>query len=102
MRVDFDNWMPIAVTEIDEVFTPIPIIWFIAGGWALDLHVGQETRKHNDIDVVIFRNQQQVLYEFLKQDWMLYQAQNGTLQPWKNGESLNKQFPEGHGWLEYL
>ncbi|GAE36842.1 hypothetical protein JCM9157_4063 [Halalkalibacter akibai JCM 9157] len=68
----------------------------------MDLHVGQETRKHNDIDVVIFRNQQQVLYEFLKQDWMLYQAQNGTLQPWKNGESLNKQFPEGHGWLEYL
>ena len=64
-------------------------MWCIAGGWALDLHLGKETREHSDIDVVIYREDQRVLYQFLKKDWSLYKAQNGKLEPWENGEILN-------------
>lgn len=88
MRIDLDNWMPITVAQINEIFSSIPITWLIAGGWALDLHIGEVTREHSDIDVVIFRDQQEVLYESLKRDWTLYKAQNGRLVPWKDGEYL--------------
>jgi hypothetical protein len=88
MRTDIDNWMPITVTEINEMFTEIPITWCIAGGWALDLHLGKKTREHSDIDVVIYREEQRILYQSLKKDWMLYKAQNGKLKPWEDGEFL--------------
>ncbi|MBP2242833.1 hypothetical protein J2Z40_003414 [Cytobacillus eiseniae] len=29
--------------------------WFIAGGWAIDLHIGKESRIHKDIEIAIFR-----------------------------------------------
>ena len=32
--------------------------WMVAGGWAIDLHIGEETRKHEDIEVAIFRDEQ--------------------------------------------
>jgi hypothetical protein len=28
-----------------------PFPWFIAGGWALDLAIGKQTRLHQDVDV---------------------------------------------------
>src|SRR5438874_1630364 len=32
--------------------------WLVAGGWALDLYVGRSTRRHNDVDLAIFREDQ--------------------------------------------
>jgi hypothetical protein len=29
--------------------------WWIAGGWALDLFIGDQTRAHEDLDVGILR-----------------------------------------------
>jgi len=29
--------------------------WGIAGGWAIDLFIGKETRLHSDIEVALFR-----------------------------------------------
>lgn len=29
--------------------------WFFAGGWALDLFQGRQTRPHSDVDVAVFR-----------------------------------------------
>jgi hypothetical protein len=43
MRTDIDNWVPLTVTEINEIFSAIPIMWCIAGGWALDLHIGKKS-----------------------------------------------------------
>ncbi|KOO49895.1 nucleotidyltransferase domain-containing protein [Viridibacillus arvi] len=88
MRTDIDNWSPLSVIEIKEVFAHIPSMWGIAGGWALDLHLGKKSREHSDIDVVIFREEQQVVYQSLKVDWILYKAEAGKLKPWKDGEYL--------------
>lgn len=60
----------------------------MAGGWALDIHVGHQTREHADIDVAIYRKDQQVLYHYLKEDWVLYKAQQGVLKHWHEGEHL--------------
>lgn len=32
--------------------------WGIAGGWAIDLFIGKETREHKDIEIAIFRKDQ--------------------------------------------
>lgn len=58
MRTDIDNWESITITEINKLFSIIPIKWGIAGGWALDLHLGKQSRAHDDIDVIILRDEQ--------------------------------------------
>lgn len=32
--------------------------WGIAGGWAIDLFIGKETREHKDIEIAVFRKNQ--------------------------------------------
>ncbi|MFJ8091059.1 nucleotidyltransferase domain-containing protein [Lysinibacillus sp. NPDC095746] len=88
MRKDIDNWESITVTEIYKLFSSIPIKWGIAGGWALDLHLGKQSRVHDDIDVIILREEQLTAYNYLSGDWMLYKAENGKLVPWQEGEFL--------------
>jgi hypothetical protein len=38
--------------------------WFIAGGWAIDLFLNEETRKHEDIEIGIYRKNQMQLYRY--------------------------------------
>ena len=57
--------------------------WFIAGGWAIDLHVGKESRIHKDIEIAIFREDQFKLKEYLH-DWEFKKAISGEFHPWKN------------------
>jgi len=88
MRTDIDNWESITVTEIYKLFSTIPINRGIAGGWALDLHLGKQSRVHDDIDVIILREEQLTTYNQLSDDWMLYKAENGKLVLWQEGEFL--------------
>ncbi|MED2184292.1 nucleotidyltransferase domain-containing protein [Bacillus wiedmannii] len=88
MRTDIDNWMPVTVSRIYEVFSEIPIQWCIAGGWALDLHLGNKSRQHSDIDVIVTREDQLVAYQSLKRDWTLYKEKDGKLMIWEEGEFL--------------
>ncbi|MCM3628346.1 hypothetical protein M3194_13320 [Paenibacillus glycanilyticus] len=89
MRTDYNNWKPLSIMEINEIFSRIPVKWCIAGGWALDLHYGSQTREHSDIDVIITRKDQLVVFDCLSPSWILYRAENGKLSLWK-GEYLDK------------
>ncbi|MGD6844537.1 nucleotidyltransferase domain-containing protein [Bacillus infantis] len=42
--------------------------WFVAGGWAIDLFIGKQTRPHADLEIGIFREDQQALKSYLE-DW---------------------------------
>src|SRR2546425_13200694 len=46
------------VLEVARLMRGFPRPWYIAEEWAIDLFLGRETRKHDDIDVAIFRNDQ--------------------------------------------
>ncbi|WP_029192777.1 nucleotidyltransferase domain-containing protein [Paenibacillus harenae] len=89
MRTDYENWKPLAVDEMNNLFYNLPVQWCIAGGWALDLHIGSQTRKHGDVDVLILREEQLTVYRHLSQDWMLYKAENGELELWREDEYLD-------------
>ncbi|MCQ6561824.1 nucleotidyltransferase domain-containing protein [Paenibacillus mendelii] len=88
MRTDIYNWMPISVSEVCAIFSEMPVKWCIAGGWALDLHVGQQSRPHADVDVILLRGEQLTAYQHLTPEWKLYKAEDGKLSDWEEGEFL--------------
>lgn len=53
-------------------------MWWVAGGWALDLFVGDATRSHEDLDIGIFRNDACAMMASLR-DWEIYEAKGGAL-----------------------
>ena len=62
--------------------------WWLAGGWAIDLLVGQQTRRHEDLDVLVLRPEQHVVREHLR-EWDVHVADPpGALRPWPLGEEL--------------
>lgn len=52
----------IKINNIMKLFTKP---WFICGGWALDLFLDKETRDHEDIEIGIFREDQEALRKYL-------------------------------------
>ncbi|WP_318614764.1 nucleotidyltransferase domain-containing protein [Sporosarcina sp. YIM B06819] len=69
--------------------------WGIAGGWAIDLFVGEETRPHSDIEVALFREDQQALRKALP-DWSFEKVVKGELISWEK-EWLELPVHELHG-----
>jgi hypothetical protein len=50
---DVDAWLPWHPTEVAVVLAGTDVPWAVAGGWAIDLHLGRETRAHSDVEVAI-------------------------------------------------
>lgn len=83
--------LPLKVASVMRGFEPG---WFIAGGWAIDLFLEKETRKHDDIEIAIFRKDQSVLQNYLR-DWNLQKVVSGKLVDWQ-GEFLELPVHEIH------
>jgi hypothetical protein len=66
--------------------------WWIAGGWALDLFLGKQTREHEDLDVAVLRRDEHIFRTHL-QNWELWPGfGQGRLEdkPIKASEQLPK------------
>ncbi len=61
--------------------------WFVAGGWAIDLYLREETRPHEDIEIAIFREDQRALHRHLG-GWLLRKVVDGKLSVWHRAEWL--------------
>jgi GrpB-like predicted nucleotidyltransferase (UPF0157 family) len=84
------NHCPLTVDEVVAVFRPMPVPWWIAGGVGLDLFLGEATRSHDDIDVLILRRDQLVVQEHLS-DWQPFRTKAPEpphLAPWEKGQYL--------------
>lgn len=82
--------LPLKVSDIMRDFKPS---WFIAGGWAIDLYLGEMTRPHQDIEIAIFRKDQLTLHNYLE-GWLLQKVVHGELLLWQQDEFLE---PPIHG-----
>ena len=69
--------------------------WGIAGGWAIDLFIGNKTRDHSDIEIAILREDQQRMKNALA-DWSFQKVVNGELVDWES-ETLELPIHELHG-----
>ena len=69
----FGAWQPWRPHEVAQLFSTATLPWWIAGGWALDLFLGEQTRDHEDIDVQFLRRDQQAIRALLK-GWDIQEA----------------------------
>jgi len=84
----FDHWTPLSVAAVHHLFHNAPFRWGLAGGYAVEQFLGMSIRAHDDIDIVIFRDDQHQLHHWLI-GWRLYAADPpGTLRVWSASEWL--------------
>lgn len=74
-----------------------PFRWWISGGHALDLHVGETWRSHDDTDIGVCRYQLADVYGYLV-DWDVYVAAAGRLTEW-TGRPLKATRHENNIWV---
>jgi hypothetical protein len=51
-----DAWEPWHPDEVFRLLRSVDVPWCVAGGWALDLWHGFETRSHEDIEIAVLRD----------------------------------------------
>lgn len=69
--------------------------WAVAGGWAIDFYLEKKTREHKDIEIVIWRDEQQLLQSYFS-SWEGTYYQKGVPFEWKKGEMLQLPIHELH------
>jgi len=85
---ELGRWDPMRPQRAATELAGLPTPWWIAGGWAIDLLLGRQSRVHGDLDVLILRRDHTEVREHLA-DWDLHAADPpGTLRPWPVGEVL--------------
>ncbi len=85
---DLGAWEPLLPAQVTDVLGAAGCPWWIAGGWAIDLHLGRQTRPHEDIDVLILRDDQMTMQRALR-GWDLHAADPpGSLRSWRSAEVL--------------
>jgi hypothetical protein len=67
--------VPEHVKHIVDVMSGFPAPWALGGGWAVDAWIGEVTREHGDVDVIVFADDHRALFEQLR-GWQLAHHQN--------------------------
>ena len=81
------RWEPLTVEQVWDVLRGVSVPWWIAGGWALDLFMGRQTRAHNDIDIAVYRDDLDALRPHLA-GWEIFIAEGGAFTPLPAGAPL--------------
>ena len=70
---DHWRWEDFDPSRLSNLMRSFHAPWWVAGGRALDLWMGRQTRAHQDVDVAILRADQKQLHEIFC-GWELYYA----------------------------
>ncbi|MEX0801536.1 MAG: hypothetical protein WD379_10005 [Dehalococcoidia bacterium] len=77
--------VPEPVALVAELMSAFPAHWALCGGWAIDAWLGRQTRDHLDVDICVFIQDQQALFDHLA-GWQLVahgpNASANTNEPW--------------------
>jgi hypothetical protein len=77
-------WHPLDPAAARRILCVLDTPWWIAGGWALDLFVGAQTRAHKDLDVGARRRDAARILAALP-GWEFFEAHEGSLRPLSTG-----------------
>jgi hypothetical protein len=75
------RWRETSPTELAEWLAHVPVPWAFAGGWALDLWAGMNSRAHSDIEISCLRAHLPALASALP-GFEIAMAQNKQLSTW--------------------
>ena len=82
------TWEPFTPAEAAALLAATDRPWWFAGGYAIEFAVGRAYREHEDIDIMVLRQDQALIQEVLP-SWEWWAADPpGTLRPWRPGEVL--------------
>ena len=70
---DLWQWEGFDPSRLSSLMRSFDAPWWVAGGRALDLWMGRQTRAHQDVDVAVLRNDQRQLHDTFGR-WELYYA----------------------------
>ena len=92
------------LTDPDEVASSVIRLmdrfgapWCVAGGWALDLFLGRATRDHSDVELAVFRRDQERLHSHFR-GWTFTVSINGRREAWHQGDFLKLPLHELHAY----
>jgi len=71
-------WRSLQPPEAAALLTGLIRPWWVAGGWALDLFIGRESRPHRDLDIGILRRDASQVIAALP-GLRFFEARHGTL-----------------------
>jgi hypothetical protein len=71
-------WLAASPNEGARWLASLTVPWWIAGGWALDIFAGSQSRPHKDLDVGILRKDASQALVFLAA-WEVFEANDGVL-----------------------
>lgn len=91
-----DSWQPLSVEEAVGILQGASFRWWISGGHAFEIHLGDQWREHDDFDVGICRAEMAMVHAELA-EWDLWLAAAGELSPW-NGRPLTLGEHENNVW----
>jgi len=71
-------WQSVHPAQCEEWFSTVTASWWVAGGWALDLYAGTQSRPHGDLDVGILRRDVRDVLAALS-SWEVFEVRAGAL-----------------------
>jgi len=87
-EIPFDRWNPLPLNQAVALFANAPFRWALAGGYAVEQFLGSSIRDHDDIDLLVFRDDQLKAQNWMS-GWQLYAADPpGALRKWRSAEIL--------------
>ena len=85
------------LVKIAKELKDLPCPWAIASGWALEMYMGQTSRYHADIDIVISRENQLCLQKrLLANNWDLHFVVAGEYFPWYQAKNIDQNSHQIH------
>lgn len=71
------------ITQVKELLANTPVRWAVCGGYALELFLGRDLRRHGDIDICVFEQDRDALCRHMLQaGWAVYEFRGqGLLRP---------------------
>jgi hypothetical protein len=88
-------WEPLELDEAVALMDGFPGWWWVAAGYAIELHVGRTLRDHDDVDLLVLRDHQDAIRAQLP-GWDIRIAHDGRLEPWPPGHRI--ELPRSGLW----
>jgi hypothetical protein len=80
-------WAGLTPRDIARLLRDFDRPWWVAGGWAIDLVLGRETRAHEDMDVALLRGDETALHRVLPA-WEFHAVHDGAFERWDGSAPL--------------